>query len=105
MTLDINLQITWTTIEPGTTRVDALWCRMLLPFTSERWALVQKNSWLAGEKCTDRVRRHAPLHKENRQKKQVRTARQKIRKGRHIRKAGTKEGRIANGLSVQCMFG
>jgi hypothetical protein len=50
MTLDINLQITWTTIEPGTTRVDALWCRMLMPFTSERWALVQKTCWLADRK-------------------------------------------------------
>ena len=35
----------------------------------------------------------------------VRLALQKIRKGRHIRKEGTKEGRIANGLNVQCMFG
>ncbi len=35
----------------------------------------------------------------------VRLALQKIRKGRHIRKEGTKEGRIANGLSAQCMFG
>jgi hypothetical protein len=45
------------------------------------------------------------MHKENRQNKQVRLARQKISKGRYLRKAGMKEGRIANGLSVQYMYG
>jgi hypothetical protein len=41
LTPDINHQIAKTTIEPST-GVDALWYRMLMPFTSKWWALSKK---------------------------------------------------------------
>jgi hypothetical protein len=58
----------------------------------------KKTFWLASRKLCWPAMQAA---QEEQAKCAVRLARQKIRKGRHIRKAGMKEGRIANGLNVQ----